>query len=52
MFFACGIWCFADVSRVSPSSEQTEPPAGRTDIGWNSADILLYVCNFHCNEGE
>ena len=23
MFFACGIWCLADVSSVSPSSEQT-----------------------------
>ena len=23
MFFACGIWCIADVSSVSPSSEQT-----------------------------
>ena len=23
MFVACGIWCFADVSSVSPSSEQT-----------------------------
>ena len=25
MFFVCGIWCVADVSRVSPSSEQTAP---------------------------
>ena len=24
MFFACEIWCVADVSSVSPSSEQTE----------------------------
>ena len=24
MFVACGIWCLADVSSVSPSSEQTE----------------------------
>ena len=23
MFFVCGIWCVADVSSVSPSSEQT-----------------------------
>ena len=23
MFFACGIWCLADVSSVSPSSEQS-----------------------------
>ena len=24
VFFACGIWCLADVWSVSPSSEQTE----------------------------
>ena len=24
MFFACGIWCVADVSSVGTSSEQTE----------------------------
>ena len=24
MFVACGIWCLADVSNVSPSSEQTK----------------------------
>ena len=24
MFVACGIWCLADISSVSPSSEQTE----------------------------
>ena len=24
VFVACGIWCLADVSSVSPSSEQTE----------------------------
>ena len=24
MFVACGIWCLADVSTVSPSSEQTK----------------------------
>ena len=23
MFFACGIWCLADISSVNPSSEQT-----------------------------
>ena len=22
MFFACGIWCLADISNVNPSSEQ------------------------------
>ena len=26
MFIACGIWCLADVSSVSPSSEQTGEP--------------------------
>ena len=25
MFVACRIWCLADVSSVSPSSEQTGP---------------------------
>ena len=29
MFVACGIWCFADVSSVSPSSEQTKFPYNR-----------------------
>ena len=24
MFVACGVWCLADVSSVSPSLEQTE----------------------------
>ena len=24
MFVACGIWCLADVSRICPSSEQTD----------------------------
>ena len=28
MFVACGIWCLADVSSVSPSSEQTDCPTG------------------------
>ena len=27
MFVACGIWCLADVSSVSPSSEQSEQSA-------------------------
>ena len=27
MFVACGIWCLADVSSVSPSSEQTSGEA-------------------------
>ena len=28
MFVACGIWCLADVSSVSPSSEQSAPTKG------------------------
>ena len=31
MFFACGVWCLADVSSVSPSSEQTERLWGKRD---------------------
>ena len=34
MFVACGIWCLADVSSVSPSSEQTEYS---TDIEFDNA---------------
>ena len=30
MFVACGIWCLADVSSVSPSSEQTETESAPT----------------------
>ena len=29
MFVACGIWCLADVSSVSPSSEQTALRLGK-----------------------
>ena len=32
MFVACGIWCLADVSSVSPSSEQTD--ANRANRGY------------------
>ena len=32
MFVACGIWCLADVSSVSPSSEQTIEIIG---ISWH-----------------
>ena len=31
MFVACGIWCVADVSSVTPSSKQTEV--------WSVADV-------------
>ena len=30
MFVACGIWCLADVSSVSPSSEQSEEESAPT----------------------
>ena len=30
MFVACGIWCLADVSSVSPSSEQSESESAPT----------------------
>ena len=28
MFVACGIWCLADVSSVSPSPDQSAPTKG------------------------
>ena len=31
MFVACGIWCLADVSSVSPSSEQTSDKLAGTE---------------------
>ena len=33
MFVACGIWCLADVSSVSPSSEQTEDNLQSPGVG-------------------
>ena len=30
MFVACGIWCLADVSSISPSSEQSDN--GQVDL--------------------
>ena len=35
MFFACGIWCLADVLSISPSSEQTEGLWGNHYLGTN-----------------
>ena len=40
MFVACGIWCLADISSVSPLSEQTDegtassisPSSKQTDV--------------------
>ena len=45
MFVACGIWCLADVSSVSPSSEQTEVnflPTVKAVI-WVTETIQLFV---------
>ena len=39
MFVACGIWCLADVSSVSPSSEQT------VELGQLSVSDLLLICS-------
>ena len=33
MFVACGIWCLADVSSISPSSEQTAWVVGADCLG-------------------
>ena len=41
MFVACGIWCLADVSSVSPSSEQT--PESKTRASWFQMKPLLHV---------
>ena len=32
MFFACGIWCLADISSVSPSSEQSVTTDSRPSL--------------------
>ena len=41
MFVACGIWCLADGSNVSPLSEQAE---GLTDCGGISVEIVgIYI---------
>ena len=36
MFVACGIWCLADVSSVSPSSEQLDNLQSERVTGVNS----------------
>ena len=41
MFVACGIWCLADVSSVSPSSEQT------VDLLRPFAWALMWYLPFH-----
>ena len=40
MFVACGIWCLADVSSVSPSSEQTASEI----YGFDQQRLIWYVC--------
>ena len=47
MFVACGIWCLADVSSVSPSSEQTENYIGESGrkLGDRFREHLLDVKN-------
>ena len=57
MFVSCGIWCLADVSNVSPSSEQTAPTYTILKLGHNllslpdCSDVLflnLDIIYFHC----
>ena len=40
MFVACGIWCLADVSSVSPSSEQTHGMAEVMEKSWNFISLV------------
>ena len=57
MLFACGIWCLADVSSVSPSSEQTAntSSAPSLPVRTSSVDVRFIVLfadvfiSFHCN---
>ena len=48
MFVACGIWFLADVSSVSPSSEQTADCAA--DLGtipalWSRTEAIRFTYN-------
>ena len=43
MFFACGIWCLADVSSVSPSSEQTAAE-GWMVFFWRKLGWIVVIC--------
>ena len=43
MFVACGIWCLADVSSVSPSSEQTAVSSSEFDKEKEIQDISIFV---------
>ena len=49
MFVACGIWCLADVSSVSPSSEHTEVKVC-LDIGYTRiklAKVMGSASNYY-----
>ena len=43
MFFACGIWCVADVSSVSPSSELSVCLSVCLSVGLS---VSISVCYF------
>ena len=49
MFVACGIWCLADGSNVSPLSEQAE---GLTDCGEISVEIVGIKLNYADQEAS
>ena len=47
MFVACGIWCLADVSSVSPSSELDHSTVSIQDNGQTLSDgFLVDRCDF------
>ena len=59
MFVACGIWCLADVSSVSPSSEQTAakiqtltPNATKCPISFPNVAIRTASCLKHSIESK
>ena len=48
MFFACGIWCLADVLSVSTSSEQTiVTPVQAVNLVRSEGLAQLRECIFH-----
>ena len=54
MFVACGIWCLADVSSVSPSSEQTiqrTRPRRKTVFFKTSLRVFLH-CGIHSSRSK
>ena len=67
MFFACGMWCLADVLSVSPSSEQTKTNLPvlkyksfdqvyscikRTAKFWAEAVLKIFYPSFRANYGK